>query len=124
MSHFSIMADHPRSIKRQQQRHRVEAQRNSILVFSSDEDDELNKASEVMNEPFPPELDFAQITKHYQFQPNNPPPPPPRDPKRRSYLSGSPSLCHQQHRPVSYSFEKPDVVQRAQRPRSTRYDFT
>ena len=66
----------------------------------------------IMNEPFPPELDFAQITGQNDFRPSMPPPPPPRDPKRRLYLSGSPSCqLPQQHRPVSYAFEKPDVVQ-------------
>ena len=77
----------------------------------------------IMNEPFPPELDFAQITGQTDFRPSMPPPPPPRDPKRRLYLSGSPSCQihnQQQHRPVSYAFEKPDVVQNPQpgRPRA------
>lgn len=63
-----------------------------------------------MNEPFPAELDFAQVIGHSQFNASQPPPPPPRDPKRRLYLSGQ----DLDSRPVSYSFEKqPDVVQKS-----------
>ena len=105
---------------RQQQRHRVEAQRNSLL-FSSDEDDMDNakmmektalnrmsamELSQTFTEPFPAELDFSQIV-NFKTASAGPPPPPPRDPRRKLYLSSSPTC----HRPVSYSFEKPDVVQ-------------
>ena len=118
-SQNSSIVDHtnPRSsLKKQQHRHRIEAHRNSILIFSSDEEEDvlhhtrIANQEQVMNEPFPPELDFAQVTGHSEFRPHMPPPPPPRDPKRRLYLSGSP-VCQVHHRPVSYSFEKPDVVQ-------------
>ena len=120
-SQNSSIVDHtnPRSsLKKQQHRHRIEAHRNSILIFSSDEEEDIlhhtriaaANQEHVMNEPFPPELDFAQVTGHSEFRPHLPPPPPPRDPKRRLYLSGSP-VCQVHHRPVSYSFEKPDVVQ-------------
>ncbi len=107
--------------KRHQQRSRIEAQRNSIL--SSDEDEEELRlrrlaASEamIMNEPFPAELDFAQVIGKPRFNSSQPPPPPPRDPRRRLYLSPGPGGqplggCS---RPVSYSFEKqPDVVQKS-----------
>ena len=151
-----ILPDHNKmNLKRLQHRNRREAQRNSMLIFSSDEEEDCLKLRQnngnlqnspqninftenfqntvvdanneteivIMNEPFPPELDFAQITGQTDFRPSMPPPPPPRDPKRRLYLSGSPSCQihnQQQHRPVSYAFEKPDVVQNPQpgRPRA------
>ena len=111
---------------RTQQRHRVEAQRNSLL-FSSDEDEmdsklfveknALNRLSamelsQTFTEPFPSELDFSQIVnfKSSSTASGQPPPPPPRDPLRKLYLSSSPTC----HRPVSYSFEKPDLVQQQQ----------
>ena len=110
--------DNVKGAWRQQQRYRVEAQRNSLL-FSSDEDENnlefhqknaLNRMSAIelsqtFTEPFPAELDFSQIVNFKNPQP--PPPPPPRDPKRRLYLSSSPTC----NRPISYSFEKPDLVQ-------------
>ena len=55
-----------------------------------------------MREPFPAELDFAQITNKSDYDPRVPPPPPPRDPRRRSFLLQGHSP---QSRPVSYSFE-------------------
>ena len=129
-SNSTSIPDHNKmNLKRLQHRNRREAQRNSMLIFSSDEEEDLKRhggqnnlqnntgANEtesviIMNEPFPPELDFAQITGKTDFRPSMPPPPPPRDPKRRLYLSGSPSCQQQQqHRPVSYAFEKPDVIQ-------------
>jgi len=55
-----------------------------------------------MREPFPPELDFAQITNQSGYDPRVPPPPPPRDPRRKSFLLQGHSP---QARPVSYSFE-------------------
>ena len=111
---------------RTQQRHRVEAQRNSLL-FSSDEDEmdsklfveknALNRLSamelsQTFTEPFPSELDFSQIVnfKSSSTASGQPPPPPPRYPLRKLYLSSSPTC----HRPVSYSFEKPDLVQQQQ----------
>jgi len=117
------------SNRRNQQRHRVEAKRNSIV--SSDEEDEehfqihrhslinpqrtsrvdLSQTSIIMNEPFPPELDFSQVVGQSQFNATQPPPPPPRDPKRKLYLSPGPDS-----RPVSYSFEKPDLVQKTPTP--------
>merc|ERR1712223_2077265 len=133
-----ILPDHNKmNLIRLQHRNRREAQRNSMLIFSSDEEEDYLKLRQnngnlqnspqninftenfqntivdanneteivIMNEPFPPELDFGQI----DFRPSMPPPPPPRDPKRRLYLSGSPSCQihnQQQHRPVSYAFEK------------------
>lgn len=96
---------------RVQQRHRVEVQRNSILSSDDEEDiiEQEFRARQVppviMNEPFPAELDFAQIIGRSQFNASQPPPPPPRDPRRRLYLSPD-------TRPMSYSFEKPDVVQK------------
>lgn len=63
----------------------------------------------VPQEPFPPELDFAQIVQQTRFDAAVPPPPPPRDPRRRLYLNspaaGSPKPDGPSGRPVSYSFE-------------------
>ena len=111
--------------RRHETRHRIEAQRNSIL--SSDEDEIVFQPPDYpldfrpppptgqrisaieIDEPFPPELDFAQVIGQSQFKASLPPPPPPRDPKRKLYLSpgNTPDFTS---RPISYSFEKPDVV--------------
>lgn len=100
-------ADRERHHWRNRHRHRIEAKRNS-LIFSSSDDEELlehvAKVNDLLNEPFPPELDFSQIVGQAEFNSSIPPPPPPRDPKRRLYLSPD-------SRPTSYSFEnQPDLV--------------
>ena len=124
---------------------RVEAQRNSLVLSSDDDEDtgqrilrrelvgpqvvthlpraqsesmqqqSFNRLSvsdlchiPEMREPFPAELDFAQITKHSGYDPRIPPPPPPRDPRRKSFLLHGHSP---QARPVSYSFENLPVQQ-------------
>ena len=122
MTSSNSSLDNVRGAWRSQQRHRVEAQRNSLL-FSSDEDEmdaksfveknALNRMSamelsQTFTEPFPSELDFSQIVNFKSgSNQGQPPPPPPRDPLRKLYLSSSPTC----NRPVSYSFEKPDLVQ-------------
>lgn len=115
MTNLNYHHQQPGSSWRVQQRHRVEVQRNSILSSDDEEDIILDEfrprqaptlSSVMMNEPFPAELDFAQVIGQSQFNASQPPPPPPRDPRRRLYLSPD-------SRPMSYSFEnKPDVVQK------------
>ena len=123
MTSSNSSLDNVRGAWRSQQRHRVEAQRNSLL-FSSDEDEmdaksfveknALNRMSamelsQTFTEPFPSELDFSQIVNFKSgSNQGQPPPPPPRDPLRKLYLSSSPT-CN------TYSIEKPDLVQENQR---------
>ena len=68
-----------------------------------------------INEPFPPELDFSQISGKYNATvEHQPPPPPPRDPKKKLYLNspqdsiGNGSVIL--NRPVSYSFENVNMT--------------
>ena len=93
-------------------------QRNSLLVSSEDDDEHIAMLTHAplpnsriavaqivptgypeMNEPFPAELDFSQVS------PVLPPPPPPRDPRKKLYLVRQPGHQSDGERPVSYSFE-------------------
>ena len=56
---------------------------NDIFIFIQTNHErtsavDLSQTSIIMNEPFPPELDFSQVVGKSQFNASQPPPPPPR----------------------------------------------